>query len=56
MFPGFPSSRRLANGALFQGRDADTAEMKGVYLFLASNASSFITGTDIICDGGYCCL
>ncbi|PVH87500.1 NAD(P)-binding protein [Cadophora sp. DSE1049] len=28
-------------------------EMKGVYLYLASDASSFTTGTDIIADGGY---
>jgi len=36
-----------------QGRDADTREMKGVYLFLASNASTFCTGTDIVIDGGF---
>ncbi|CZT45564.1 probable sorbitol utilization protein SOU2 [Rhynchosporium secalis] len=28
-------------------------EMKDVYLYLASDASSFTTGTDIIADGGY---
>ncbi|CDZ97744.1 sorbitol utilization protein sou2 [Phaffia rhodozyma] len=38
------------------GRDSDTREMKGVYIFLASSASSYVTGTDIIIDGGYCCL
>lgn len=37
-------------------RDADPRELKGVYLFLASDASTFMTGTDIIIDGGYCCL
>ncbi|KAL7412324.1 reductase with broad range of substrate specificity [Mrakia frigida] len=36
------------------GRDADTRELKGVYLYLASNASSFTTGTDILVDGGFC--
>ncbi|KAH7354870.1 hypothetical protein BKA65DRAFT_497180 [Rhexocercosporidium sp. MPI-PUGE-AT-0058] len=28
-------------------------EMKGIYLYLASDASSFTTGTDVISDGGY---
>jgi sorbose reductase len=36
------------------GRDADTRELKGVYLYLAASASSFTTGTDILVDGGFC--
>jgi sorbose reductase len=35
------------------GRIGDLKEMKGVYLYLASDASSFTTGTDIVADGGY---
>lgn len=35
------------------GRQADPKEFKGVFLYLASNASSFTTGCDIIVDGGY---
>lgn len=34
-------------------RFGETVEMKGVYLFLASNASTYVTGTDILADGGY---
>lgn len=35
------------------GRQGDTKEIKGIYLFLASNASSYMTGSDILIDGGY---
>lgn len=33
------------------GREGEPEELKGVYLYLASDASSFTTGTDIIVDG-----
>lgn len=36
------------------GREGEAHELKGVYLLLCSDASSYITGTDIIIDGGYC--
>lgn len=35
------------------GRMGDVKEIKGVYLFLASNASSYVTGSDYLIDGGY---
>lgn len=37
------------------GRDADPRELKGIYLYLASNASTYTTGSDFIVDGGFCC-
>jgi sorbose reductase len=31
-------------------------ELMGLYLYLASEASSYMTGSDIVIDGGYTCL
>lgn len=35
-------------------RDAKAKELKGAYVYLASDAASYTTGTDILVDGGYC--
>ncbi|KAJ4289169.1 hypothetical protein N0V90_011511 [Kalmusia sp. IMI 367209] len=34
-------------------RQGDTKEIKGLFLYLASDASSYQTGSDVIIDGGY---
>ncbi|GAM35112.1 hypothetical protein TCE0_015f03165 [Talaromyces pinophilus] len=35
------------------GRDAVAKELKGIYVYLISDASTYTTGADIIVDGGY---
>ena len=35
------------------GRQGHTREIKGLYLYLASDASTYVTGSDFIIDGGY---
>lgn len=37
------------------GRMAEVTDLQGAVVFLASEASDFMTGADMVIDGGYCC-
>ena len=37
------------------GRMAKTEDLQGAVVYLASPASDFMTGSDLVIDGGYCC-
>ncbi|RDW74533.1 SDR family oxidoreductase [Aspergillus mulundensis] len=37
------------------GRNGDAKELKGAYVYLVSDASTYTTGADLVIDGGYTC-
>ena len=48
-----PETKSIWRDKIPMGREGEAHELKGAYLFLASDSSSYVTGTDIIVDGGY---
>jgi len=36
------------------GRNGQAKELKGAYVYLVSDASTYMTGNDLLIDGGYC--
>jgi len=56
--PGEEAARKLyeetVNRATPLGRRGDPRELKGLLIYLASDASSFVTGHEFISDGGIC--
>lgn len=51
-----PETKAIWRGKIPMGREGEAHELKGVYLFLASEASSYMTGADLLVDGGYCAV
>lgn len=48
-------TQKLWKSMIPMGRDGEAKELKGAYVYLCSDASSYTTGADLIIDGGYCC-
>ncbi|KAI9679155.1 MAG: L-xylulose reductase [Bathelium mastoideum] len=49
-----PETKKIWRSKTPMGREGEASELKGAFLYLASDASSYTTGSDIIVDGGYC--
>jgi len=45
----------LWNSMIPMGRNGHAKELKGAYVYLASDASTYTTGADLVIDGGYTC-
>jgi sorbose reductase len=44
----------LWNSMIPMARNGQAKELKGAYVYLCSDASSYMTGNDLLIDGGYC--
>lgn len=59
--PGFFDTKMGASDRVYNeglrmtplGRQGDVKEIKALYLYLASDASTYMTGSDVVIDGGY---
>jgi len=48
------ATQKLWKSMIPMGRDGQAKELKGAYVYLVSDASTYTTGADIVIDGGYC--
>lgn len=46
-------TKKIWHGMIPMGRDGYAKEIKGAFVYLASDASTYTTGSDIVVDGGY---
>lgn len=46
-------TQKLWNSMIPLGRNGNAKELKGAYVYLISDASSYTTGADLVIDGGY---
>lgn len=46
-------TQKLWKSMIPMGRDGEAKELKGAYVYLVSDASSYMTGGDLVLDGGY---
>ncbi|EMC99840.1 hypothetical protein BAUCODRAFT_64133 [Baudoinia panamericana UAMH 10762] len=46
-------TQKLWKSMIPMGRDGEAKELKGAYVYLVSDASTYTTGCDIVIDGGY---
>ncbi len=53
--PEMVHQTRLFKEQTPMGRMATPQEMVGPAVFLASQAASYVTGVDLLVDGGFCC-
>lgn len=47
-------TQELWHSMIPMGRDGLAKELKGAYVYLVSDASTYTTGADLLVDGGYC--
>ena len=55
-FPDMEAAKAFVAAGFPMGRWANTGDVAGAVLFLASDASRFMTGTELVVDGGYSLL
>lgn len=54
--PLVASCNMLRQVLIWQGRLGDPSDLKGAVVYLASDASKYTTGSEVVVDGGYTCI
>ncbi|KAF4122818.1 Short-chain dehydrogenase [Geosmithia morbida] len=53
--PALDAQKKIWRSLTPQGRLGNVDELNGLCVYLASDSSKFMTGSNLICDGGYTC-